>query len=310
MKQVIPFSKDIVFKTNIASITSISLEHEESISNGEITGVFTIFGDYKIHNDTTERELFKYKLPFTALIPDNVVQNSVFVEVENFTYETIENDVLKVNIDFIIEGEEEHVGEKRVEEQEPGNLKEPENKEEESLEIVEEAVENELNYFLDNKILSNLANIEEIRAQDNDEMINSSEEEPPVIETKELATEIFKESPIFRAEVNKEETKHVEIQPEKVEPEEKSNERTEEEFSAKSLEEEPKKEREEASIMAKETEVNNEYVTYHIHIVKSEETMDAIMKNYNSNLDTLSIYNDITNIKPGDKLIIPEYLDE
>ena len=105
MREVIPFYKEIVFKTNIASITSISLEHEEKVFNGEVSGDFIIFGDYKVHNDTTERELFRYRLPFTAIIPDYVDKDTIVVDIENFTYEQIENDVLKVNIDFSIQGE-------------------------------------------------------------------------------------------------------------------------------------------------------------------------------------------------------------
>ena len=66
MKQVIPFYKEIVFKSNIANLTSISLEHTEKILDGEISGEFIVYGDYKEHNDTTEKESFKYKLPFTA----------------------------------------------------------------------------------------------------------------------------------------------------------------------------------------------------------------------------------------------------
>lgn len=327
MKQVIPFSKEIVFKTNIASITSISLEHEEKISNGEITGDFTIFGDYKIHNDTTERELFKYKLPFTAIIPDNVVQNSVSVEVENFTYETIENDVLKVNIDFVIEGEEQAT-EKRVEENIEEELIEasPIIEENDALESNKDEIENELNYFLDNKILSNLANIEEIRTQDNKEILEPSElvkevkTESVIENVAPEPTEIFKEGPIFRAEIVPEENKPSEVPTEQTNSQEVKEENLKEtshecqppEKNApkEQREEAVKPEREETILMTNEKEINNEYVTYHIHIVKTEETIDAIMKNYNSNLDTLSIYNDVTNIKPGDKLIIPEYLDE
>ena len=44
MKQVIPFVKEIVFKNNIASITSISLEHEEKIFDGEVSGDFIEIG--------------------------------------------------------------------------------------------------------------------------------------------------------------------------------------------------------------------------------------------------------------------------
>ena len=105
MRQVIPFEKDIVFKSKIASITSISLEHEEKVFDGEVSGDFIIFGDYKMHADTTERELFKYRLPFTALLPDDLINDSISIDINNFTYEVIDGDVLRIKIDFVLEGE-------------------------------------------------------------------------------------------------------------------------------------------------------------------------------------------------------------
>ena len=55
---------------------------------------------------------------------------------------------------------------------------------------------------------------------------------------------------------------------------------------------------------------NDEYITYHIHIVKESETIEVISSMYNSSIDLISEYNDLTNIGIGDKLIIPEEKDE
>lgn len=214
MRHIIPFSKEIVFKTNIATITSISLEHEEKIFDGEVNGDFIIFGDYKVHSDTTEKELFKYRLPFTTLIPDNIIKDSVKIEIVDFNYEIIDKDVLKVDISFSLEG----------------NLKE-------EVEMVEEdrKYEKELDQFLDN-IIEKEEDIKEVR-EDKEEII-----EPQEIEVKK--------------------------------------------------------------------EDKDEYITYHIHIVKEEETIEVIMKTYGVSLDYLKEYNDISNIKVGDKIIIPQVKDE
>lgn len=214
MRHIIPFSKEIVFKTNIATITSISLEHEEKIFDGEVNGDFIIFGDYKVHSDTTEKELFKYRLPFTTLIPDNIIKDSVKIEIVDFNYEIIDKDVLKVDISFSLEG----------------NLKE-------EVETVEEdrKYEKELDQFLDN-IIEKEEDIKEVR--DDKEEIN----EPQEIEVKK--------------------------------------------------------------------EDKDEYITYHIHIVKEEETIEVIMKTYGVSLDYLKEYNDISNINVGDKIIIPQVKDE
>ena len=53
-----------------------------------------------------------------------------------------------------------------------------------------------------------------------------------------------------------------------------------------------------------------EYITYHVHIIKEEETVESICKIYNASESLVSEYNDLTNIKIGDKLIIPEVQDE
>ena len=214
MRHIIPFSKEIVFKTNIATITSISLEHEEKIFDGEVNGDFIIFGDYKVHSDTTEKELFKYRLPFTTLIPDNIIKDSVKIEIVDFNYEIIDKDVLKVDISFSLEG----------------NLKE-------EVETVEEdrKYEKELDQFLDN-IIEKEEDIKEVR--EDKEEIN----EPREIEVKK--------------------------------------------------------------------EDKDEYITYHIHIVKEEETIEVIMKTYGVSLDYLKEYNDISNINVGDKIIIPQVKDE
>lgn len=47
------------------------------------------------------------------------------------------------------------------------------------------------------------------------------------------------------------------------------------------------------------------YVTYKICIVREGDTLDSIMSKYNVTKDILEQYNDITNIKLGDKIIIP-----
>ena len=106
MKQIIPFYKEIVFEKNISSIVSISLEHNEKILEGEISGDFILHGQFKSHNDTTELDEFKYKLPFTAILPEDVDLNSIKVDIMDFNYEQIDENVLRVDIDFSIEGKE------------------------------------------------------------------------------------------------------------------------------------------------------------------------------------------------------------
>lgn len=54
-------------------------------------------------------------------------------------------------------------------------------------------------------------------------------------------------------------------------------------------------------------EKNETYATYHVHIVREDDNIDSICLKYNVSKDELSNYNDITEIKLGDKIIVPAY---
>ena len=218
MKEKIPFTKEIDLKEKISNITSISLEHQENIKVGEISGDFIIFGDYKLHNDTTEKELFKYRLPFTAIIPSEIDEESIKLDIDDFTYDIIDDHIMKVNIDYTIEGEVKEINPTR----------------EDPIDILKE-IEEEPAMIID----------QEPEPEENPIII-----EPPIEERKE-----------------------------EPEPEETTE--------------------------TKEQPNNSEFITYNVHIVKENETIDNILTMYNTNIDNLKIYNDVTNINIGDKIIIP-----
>ena len=47
------------------------------------------------------------------------------------------------------------------------------------------------------------------------------------------------------------------------------------------------------------------YVTYNVFIVREGDTLDGILEKYNTTLEELKKYNDLTNLQLGDKIIIP-----
>ena len=47
------------------------------------------------------------------------------------------------------------------------------------------------------------------------------------------------------------------------------------------------------------------YVTYYVYIVKEDDNLDKILDKYNVTRDRVACYNNLDNIKPGTKLIIP-----
>ena len=48
------------------------------------------------------------------------------------------------------------------------------------------------------------------------------------------------------------------------------------------------------------------YATYHVYVVKEEDTLDTILNKYEISKEDLESYNNISDIKKGDKLIIPK----
>ena len=48
-----------------------------------------------------------------------------------------------------------------------------------------------------------------------------------------------------------------------------------------------------------------DYVTYNVHIVREDDNIDSICLKYGVTKEDLSYYNDISTIKIGDKLIVP-----
>lgn len=52
-------------------------------------------------------------------------------------------------------------------------------------------------------------------------------------------------------------------------------------------------------------ETENDYITYHIHIVKETDTIESICLNYKTTKDELERLNDISNLIKNSKLIIP-----
>ena len=212
----IPFTKDIDFEKKVSEITSISLEHETKVEEGVLKGNFIVSGDFKSHEVSINKEPFSYILPFEIDLAEDIDPDTIEFMIEDFTYEIVDNSILRVNIDF-------------------------------------------------NVIASLKENVE------------VEEEEEPLFQD---ASAAFLDEDLDQN--NREEKKEAK---EEVKQEERESEDT---------------------IIKNIKSDGNEYATYHIHMVSDGESVETICTMYNSNVNILQDYNDLSNITAGDKLIIPE----
>lgn len=244
MKQIIPFKKDLPFKTKVSDITSISLERKiEILDGGIVTGTFYITGDYKMNEGSINREEFSFDLPFDITLDPRYDISSVKVDIEDFYYDIINEDTLKVNIDLYIEAEY----------------------------LPDNSLNNDVLVEEDNEI-DNVQKEDEYAEEDRNELKSDSK--------KDELIEVEKEEEDTSEKINNDDINNNDIERNDVE------DFTNDLFS---------------NLDNTET-----YTTYYVYIVKEEDTIDKIISLYGVTKEDIENYNDITTIKPGDKVIIPK----
>ena len=147
MKQTIPFTKDITFKTKIGEIVSISLDNDLMLKGEDlISGSFYISGSYKMIETSTAEETYSYKIPCEIAISDDYDTFEATVDIDDFHYEIIDDEILRINIVVVID----NLKRKEIEEQEEKVIEE---KNEEELEILKDdrCIEEETPSFLEVK---------------------------------------------------------------------------------------------------------------------------------------------------------------
>lgn len=125
MKKIIPFKKEMLFNNNVHEITSISLEHDlKEKENNLVSGNFYISGEYKVSDTSTNTETFNFTLPCDINLDNKYILKNLKIDIDDFYYEVINSNILKVNIDVLLDNleekeeiKEETVEEKRVEEE-------------------------------------------------------------------------------------------------------------------------------------------------------------------------------------------------
>ena len=206
MRQTIPFTKDITFKTSIGEITSISLDDDLIFKKEDlISGNFYISGSYKMIDTSTIEETYSYKVPCEIAISDEYDTFYATVDIDDFNYEIIDDDILRINIVVGIdklqkkEVKKEEIKEEEKEERSQGIIKDDR--------CIEDETDSKIESFLDVK--------ESVKKQE------------------------------------------------------------------------------------------DTYLTYKVYMFKEGDTIDSVLDKYSITREELSDYNDLDNIKPGMKLVIP-----
>lgn len=292
MKKIIPFNNVLEFKTDVREITAISLEHEINKYPDMINGVFYITGEYKITDGQLEKEKFNFELPFDIALTNNYNIDSLLVDIDDFRYDIISNKKLKVNIDLYIDGE-------IIEPPLERNI------------YSEDILSQEKNIIdLTDEILSSL------KENNNDLLANLKEEliDEENIEIEEEITELkeenIKNEKVTETLIEKHEESNFDIlteSPERIDLLKDMLTNDKEKDMDKDLNININNENEIENINNNIFTPSEEeqYVTYRVYKVTDSDTIDSILTKYNITKEELSNYNNIENIKAGDKLIIP-----
>jgi len=108
MNKVVPFTKTILFKTHIAEITEIEVNEDLILDeNNEVKGDILVDGKYKTTEASMLEEEFHYELPFVIAIDDKYIADNIEIEIQEFNYEIINEEELKVNINIALDNLEE-----------------------------------------------------------------------------------------------------------------------------------------------------------------------------------------------------------
>lgn len=213
MKNIIPFKKDIIFKTNISEVTSISLENSLNLKGDIIKGEFIVSGEYKISDKSESVDPFNLNLPFEIVIDEKYDTSKATIDIDDFYYEIVNDNVLRIAIDVLIDKLEEKP-------------------------LIEEF-----------------------------ELIDETPKRT-VLEERCIEEEVIEEKPLLQEE------------------KEEVADKIESLFNQ----------------FSKDSEV---YVTYNVFIVREGDTIESILDKYGIELEELKKYNDLSELKLGDKLIIP-----
>jgi len=283
MKKVIPFEKEIDFKTMVSSITSISLEHTlRAKEDNLISGYFIVEGSYKMTQASQIDEEFSYKIPVDIEIDNKYDTSNIIIDIDDFTYKVLDEEKLLLNITLYIDA-----------------LVEKEQIKEEELVITElEDITDERNVeVLDNLFLETTVP-EKLDVEPEVDLANLETRPNIEIDVPNNIDQIIEQN----LKMN-------------VEPETKPNinsninTNTNTNTNTNSYNDTTNNTGVE-SLFSSFKDGTETFKTYSVYIVKETDSIESIQKKYNIDRESLEEYNDLSNISTGSKIIIPSKKNE
>ena len=105
MRKNVSFEKRIDFPTMVGEISAISLEEDlKFINESSIEGNLILSGKYKLTEVSRLEEDFNYKLPIEISLTEKLDISTSKVEISNFTYKMMDENIMLCNIELLIEG--------------------------------------------------------------------------------------------------------------------------------------------------------------------------------------------------------------
>ena len=275
MKKLVPFTKEIEFKTMISKVTSISLEHTLRVEKDNlISGYFILEGTYKMTQASQIDEEFSYKIPVDIELDEKYDTSNITLDIDDFTYEVIDEEKMRLNITLCIDNIEEK----------------------EVVLPVEDVIEDFDTLELEDKNSGN-------RESKNDGVLDdlfldTSKKVPLEFDTKKEIVEESEQNNNDNTTINNAES--VETSDELIYENNTSNNNTNNDTNKPQM-----VNNNVSSIFSSFKDNIETYKTYSVYIMKEEDTIDVVLQKYGVTREELEEYNDMSDIKTGSKIIVP-----
>lgn len=274
MKKLVPFTKEIEFKTMISKVTSISLEHTLRVEKDNlISGYFILEGTYKMTQASQIDEEFSYKIPVDIELDEKYDTSNITLDIDDFTYEVIDEEKMRLNITLCIDNIEEK----------------------EVVLPVEDVIEDFDALELEDKNSGN-------RESKNDGVLDdlfldTSKKVPLEFDSKKEIVEESEQNNNDNTTINNAES--VETSNELIYENNTSNNTNNDTNKPQMVNNNV------SSIFSSFKDNIETYKTYSVYIMKEEDTIDVVLQKYGVTREELEEYNDMSDIKTGSKIIVP-----